>query len=272
MEGGRPVVRLPPSADPTVPMVPPMQPPTFSTPPAPVVNLPMPPPSYAQPQPLPQDPLSQESLPASLPMHQPRPQKAVSVAGIEAPEESHVQHRPQQQTLPLQLQPQPFHQQMPMVMNGQGYAPDPNMYSHSRRPSHHSQRGTPLSQIPERAIHAQPFQPYPYQPPHSFYPQPYATPVYYYPPTAPSMPPSMGAPTFVPGQQYPYMVPGSGGAAENPSRGSGTVAHESNGMVYYYDPSQLPVPTEETAHYPTMGYPSAGGYMMPSPAVYYPSQ
>lgn len=46
------------------------------------------------------------------------------------------------------------------------------------------------------------------------------------------------------------------------------VAHEQNGMVYYFDPSQIYAPVEG---YPPASYtvPGMGGMMTPSPDGYY---
>jgi len=253
MEVGKPVVRLPPSMDQG-------QPNMVSYSPAPVMNL-----LQAQ-HPVPQNVVPSENRPINVPMHQPRPQKTVSVADIESPVALHF-NPPQQQMQ------QPFHQQMPPQVNGQGFAGEGSLYPHSRHPSHPSQRGTPLSQIPERAIHAQPFQPFPYQQPPTYYPQHYAPPVYFYPPPAPAMGPSVAAPAFVPGQQYPFMISGPPPSAppEAPAQ-AGTVAHESNGMVYYYDSSQLTATSENPTVFPTVSYAPPNGYLMTQPAVYYPSQ
>lgn len=253
IDPGKPVVRLPPSTDPYQPLV------THVA--APIVNLPQ-----TQSYPPPQSQSVKESRPLPLTMHQPRPQKSVSVADIESPATLNF-HPPQQQMQ------QPFHQQVPLQVNGQGYPPDPNLYLHSRHPSHSSQRGTPLSQIPERAIHAQPFQPFPYQQGPAFYPQQFAPPVYFYPPPAPSMGPSVAAPAFLPAQQYPFVVTGSTPSASTEATPqAGTVAHESNGMVYYYDSSQIATDPEHSATYPSVAYAPPNGYVVPQPAVYYSTQ
>ncbi|MCJ1307656.1 hypothetical protein MMC25_001303 [Agyrium rufum] len=282
-DAGKPVVRLPPMAQ-DIAMSQQATPrhPNF----APVVSLP-PLTSY----PPPQDPISHEHRPSTLPMHQPRPQKNVSVADIESP----AFQPPQQQ---LQM---PFHQQIPQhgqAQPGQYGPSDPNIYYQQQPPQHPQQlqpqhshdvslhpsqpSGTPLSQIPERAIHAQPFQPYPYHqgpPPPAFLPQQYPPPMFYYAP-----PPQSGAglpPPFIPGQQYPYMAgpmaphqplpqdqqqmpmhmhpqppsqqqeqhlqqPGSeeqqqqDSDAQATTPSGGMYAHESNGMVFYYDSAQMP--------------------------------
>ncbi|UKZ77870.1 hypothetical protein TrVFT333_005596 [Trichoderma virens FT-333] len=199
----RPVVRLPPApqtfnmppAGVEVPAVQP-EPMLMAGQEASIVNMPPP-----QTHPLPQKPNFQENFPASIPMHQPRPQKNISVAGIESP--TMAQNAPVFQ--------QAFHQQMPVQM-ANGFQD-----SHARRPSYstHVSTGTPLSQIPERAIHAAPFQPNTYgqtayyggQP---YQPQPQPQQGYYYPHgySGPSMPASaVTAPPFIP-QGQPGM-PGS---------------------------------------------------------------
>lgn len=127
----------------------------------------------------------------TLPMYQPVPQKAVSVADIESPTNS------------TQLEgQQPFHQQ----------APDQPRMPH----------------IPESAIYAQPFQPYPIQ-------------NFYYP----------GA--MMPLDQTQF----ANATSQDTSIATGAqrppLVHQTNGMVYYYDPSQQ--------FYP--------GMMMPQP-YYYP--
>ncbi len=279
-ETGKPVVRLPPAVE---------QVQVANQPAAGAVELP----TVKLPQsanyPLPQKPTFRENRPAPIPMHQPIPQKTVSVADIESPATLDV-NPPQQQ------QQQPFHQQVPTQVPGPGFAQDMAYYPHSRHPSHPSQgSGTPLSQIPERAIHAQPFQPIPYQQPQTFYPQQFPPPMYYYPPAdqVPVMAPSVGAPPFVPGQQYPYPIPVAAPPPPppppaEPTSQAGTVAHESNGMVYYYDSSQLTAGPEFNTPYPPAAYamPQSGGvvgmggtmtppvqyYTQPSPAVYYPQQ
>ncbi|MCJ1228850.1 hypothetical protein MMC12_005513 [Toensbergia leucococca] len=270
-ESSKPIVRLPPAAE---QMQGSMQQtmPTMGT--ASLVEFPQ-----AQTYSLPQNPTFRENRPVPIPMYQPRPQKTVSVADIESP--ATLDFKP-----PQQQQQQPFHQQVPVQVAGQVYGPDQPIY-HSRHPSHPSQAsgGTPLSQIPERAIHAQPFQPYPYQQPQPFYPQQYPQPLYYFAPpppnVGPAIAPSISAPAFVPGQQYPYMPVAPPPPPVEATSQAGTVAHESNGMVYYYDSSQLASGTESSTTYPPAGYPIAqtGGipppvhyFPQPSPALYYPPQ
>ncbi|KAI1497106.1 CASC3/Barentsz eIF4AIII binding-domain-containing protein [Biscogniauxia marginata] len=224
-----------------------------------------------QPQthPLPQKPAFQENRPVPIPMHQPRPQKQVSVADIESPE---IQENPSE---PYQ---QAFHQQVPVqVSNGLGQE------SHVRHSSYNSQHstGTPLSQIPERAIHAAPFQPNQfaqqnYYPPYQMM-QPQQG--YYYPPAPyPGMAPPAGAPPFVPGaqqnQQPQGETPTSQPSAQNQPN-SNLVAQEVNGMVYYYDASQLPPMTAYPPYSAPQGYPmpnvGMNSMVTPSPdGFYYP--
>ena len=273
-EAGNPVVRLPPSAlQPHPPLQ--YQPTNHNGMPA----------SHQHSYPLPEDPTHRENR-VSLQMHQPRPQKTVSVADIESPASMPFHPPPQQQH-------QPFYQQVPHV-NGHQYAPSQSQSAHGRTSSYPSQNstGTPLSNIPERAIHAQPF-----QPPHfagQYYPQSYA-PVpqhagYYYGPP-PAMVPNPGpqyptvvasnapAPSYVPAQPAQFVVPQEAAPTVPQPTGQGNmVAQEVNGMTYYYDSSQL----YNAPSYPpvTTGYPmpyqgsvvGVGGVPTPSPDFYHYSQ
>lgn len=236
--------------------------------------------------PLPENPTYRENRPVPIPMHQPKPQKTVSVTDIESPA-TFAFNPPQQQDQ------QPFHQQVPAQVVNQAYQQDQALYPHSRHPSHPSQTsgGTPLSQIPERAAHAHPFQPYAYQQPLPFYPQHYPPTLYFYPPAdqLQGTGPSVMAPAFIPGQPYQFTMPvAPAPPATESTTQAGTVAHESNGMVYYYDPTQLDPNGDGNAPYASTGYtmPQAGGvvgmggmmtpplqyYPQPSPAIYYPTQ
>ena len=88
---------------------------------------------------------------------------------------------------------------------------------------------------------------------------------------------AIAAPPFIPGQQYPYMVPATPMVQQpevQPQQPS-TVAHESNGMVYYYDSSQLAAtgPEDPSTIYQEITYVPPPGYVMAPPgAVYYPPQ
>lgn len=263
-DNGKPVVRLPP------PRPPGGFPPATSGPGAipPTVPPSMPP--------QPQHHIYRESHSDPIPMHQPRPQKTVSVADIETPE-TYTFNPPQPQ------QEQPFHHQVPMPVNGAAYPPD------APPPTH-----TPFSHIPERAIHAQPFQPYDYSQPQPFYPPGYGPQGIYYPVPGAEYPPystAMGpgapaAPYPPPGQQVPYMMPAPPtSTTEQPSSQTQTVAHEADGMVYYYDASQMyPNPNPNPYAVPAppgpggvvgmggMMTPPGTGYYYPQPPVYYPSQ
>lgn len=262
MDATRPVVRLPPGA-PKYPGGPPVFSPQSGTP----TGMP-------QNYPLPQKPTYRENWQGQLPMHQPRPQKTVSVAGIESPA-SMTFNPPQQQ------EQQPFHQQIPTHTNGAAPPAEPQpFYPHTRQPSYPTQTstGTPLSNIPERAIHAPAFQPF--QP--GFQPQGFAVPPnYYYPQNGAQpqfMPPGGMVPMFVPGaQQSGYvmpMAPAAVSTAAAPVPPGQTVAYESNGMTYYVDPSQLYQPPVDGYPQPSYAVPGMGGMMTPGPdgAYYYPQQ
>lgn len=186
-------------------------------------------------------------------MHQPRPQKAVSLSNIESPASLSIK-------APQQQQEQPFHQQVPPHMGaaeevrsqqmGQGQASAPS--------------GTPLSHIPEGAIYAQPFQPYPMVPGPMYYSAPYNNPGMFYPPVTESM---QGYGHGWADGTYQNMNPGQGGAqpVQPPAPGSGPTMHMQNGMVYYTDPSM-----SQPGAMPMAG---AYGYypMVPNP-MFYPAQ
>ncbi|KAL4882361.1 hypothetical protein BJY04DRAFT_206955 [Aspergillus karnatakaensis] len=219
-ENGKPVVRLPPPRLPGA-IVPPVAPP-----------IPLAPTYPAQSQP--QQPIWRESRPAPIPMHQPRPQKAVSLADIETPASFPANPPP--------AQDQPFHHQVPVPGTHVGLGHviyNADAPTHYPPPAHTA--ATPLSQIPERAVHAPPFQAYGFQQPQSYYPSPYQPGPVYYPGTdyAPynGVGTASGA-SYPAGQNAPYMVPGTHTPAEPPSQ-AGTVAHESGGTVYFYDASQM---------------------------------
>lgn len=257
----RPVVRLPPQArsDQQLPAVDGAPAEGFAG----VGQPPMNDVSALQIQPTTQKPTFQENRPVPLPMHQPRPQKAVSVAGIESPEMHQTPSQPYQQA---------FHQQVPVqVSTSLGQE---SHVRHASYPSQHS-TGTPLSQIPERAIHAAPFQPNQFAQPNYYQPYQMVQPQqgYYY--SAPY--PSATAPTFVPGAQQGQP---QGETPPNQPNGQSTpnpnlVAQEVNGMVYYYDASQLPPMPAYTPYPAPQGYPMPGGVVgmngmvTPSPDGYY---
>ncbi|KGM91871.1 uncharacterized protein PADG_12012 [Paracoccidioides brasiliensis Pb18] len=285
-EGRKPVVRLPPSIRPPLGSgfapQPPAMVPQMTAPPLPS-QYPMPPPPEFR----------ENRLPQNIPMHQPRPQKTVSVADIESPVS--FQYNP-----PQQQQEQPFRQQVPHPVNG-GFIPDNNAYApHGRRASHASQpSATPLSQIPERAIHAHPFQPYPYQPQTYYTEAGYQPAPMFYPTSNPEYP--TYATTVRPGPPpatyaaQPQQMPFSVGpplphhpspthqhpAPDQEQASSATFAHEQNGTVYYYDTSQFAnsaYPPQQNQAYsappPQQGVPPGGvvgmgGMMTPPGTTYY---
>lgn len=163
----------------------------------------------------------------AIPMHQPRPQKTVSVADIESPTTFPYK-------APLQQLEQPFHQQVPPHME-ERQAQQQTMIT--------AAGPTPLSQIPEGAVYAPGFQPYPAMGAPAYFGPSYNNGPVFYPPVADGTPYSvpMGggsalAPNFVPGSQAHH----GGYPAAGPHMDSGVppnmMAHESNGMVYYYNP------------------------------------
>lgn len=216
------------------------------------------PPMYPQP---PQKPTYRENWPANMPMYQPRPQKTVSVAGIESPASNFQPPAPDQ----------PFSHQLPpgvSANNGQppqqpGYCPPQSYPAQST--------GTPLSNIPERAIHAPAFQPYQ---PAGFQPG------YYYPQMAPQYQPgAVIAPMVVPnGQQGSYLVPTVAPPPNQAAQAGQMAQYEQNGMIFYYDPSQMymqPAPADGSQQYGQYAMPGMGGMMTPAPdgsGYYYPMQ
>ncbi|KAH0347288.1 hypothetical protein KCU83_g6891, partial [Aureobasidium melanogenum] len=190
-------------------------------------------------------------------VHQPRPQKTISMTGIESPAGLAL-HAPQQQ------EQQPFHNQLPQhiaegsistLSASSDMAPPPPGPSAYMYPG-----GTPLSNIPERAIHAQPF-----QPPAPNYYSSFAPTGYYYP----GQPAQYGAmPSYAPPTAQASYAPPEAPMASDPQQG--TMAHESNGMVYY---TQMPQYTSQDSYLQPQSYAvhGMGGMMTPSPegAYYY---
>ncbi|KAI5208242.1 hypothetical protein E4T39_01587 [Aureobasidium subglaciale] len=193
-------------------------------------------------------------------MHQPRPQKTISMTDIESPAGLAL-HAPQQQ------EQQPFHNQLPQHIS------EGSISTHSATsdmappplgpPAYMYPGGTPLSNIPERAIHAQPF-----QPPVPNYYSSYASSGYY---NYSGQQTQYGAmPPFAPPTaQQSYAAP------EPPMAGDSqqsTMAHESNGMVFY---TQMPQYAPQDGYLQPQNYTvhGMGGMMTPSPegAYYYPN-
>ncbi|KAF3932226.1 hypothetical protein ABW20_dc0110360 [Dactylellina cionopaga] len=164
----------------------------------------------------------QQNFHVPLPMHQPKPQKTVSVENIETPTYN----------FPNTNYPTPG-----PYSDG---IPTPGYYHHNRVPSYPSQPSTtPHSQIPDQAVHARPFHPG-YPQPGYYYPMPphgmYPPAMHHQPPM--SHPPQGPPPPYVPSPAtMPYPPQGQmPGPAMGPP---GTIAQEQNGTVYYYDSSQM---------------------------------
>lgn len=250
--------------------------------------------------PLPQQPTFQGT--PTTTMYQPRPQKAISVTGIESPAVL--------QQAPVPAEMQPFQNQLPAHMHEQApvfnQAQPLQAYFSPRQqyayPQHQPPNGTPLSGIPEQAIHAASFQPpvmpyggQGYYPPLSqqgyYYPpgpngyqpmQMYVPPPQGYmmsPPTG-SMPPPASALQHPPSQPQEHDQQSQQQAQRPQSQSqSGMVAHESNGMVFYMPASEAPQQTQGENYQPAESFvPSYAmpGLPPPTPApetnYHYPSQ
>ena len=229
-----------------------------------------------QPFPLPSRPAFRENRDAQIPMHQPRPQKTVSVATIESPSSAPV-HAPKQK------EQQPFHQQFPAHIHGQPSPHEQSLPSAQTQQASGPQAAQTLSStLPNRAVNAQPFQPNP----HDGFFQPYPMQnMLYYPQAeqATQYGADHGPALYVqPTQQGSYLVPMLMGPPPPPppppppnegsrAESGTTVPYESNGTVYYYDPSQFGGNGESImpANY---AVPGAGGMMTPGPEGYYYSQ
>jgi hypothetical protein len=222
-------------------------------------------------------------------MHQPRPQRTVSVNGIESPAAS--QYPP---PFPPPDQ-QPFHQQVPIHIETNAARPElpqPFFPPGQQMPFPNAPTAsTPLSNIPERAIHAQPFQPFTQ---HGFQQAAFpGQPTYFFPTTNGQQPQynsgAVLAPMFIRSGQHGggYLVPTIAAAqpqqVQQLSAGSSNqgqmAAYEQNGTVYYYDPSQAYVPAEgyqpQNFAMPGMGgmmTQAPEGYFYPQGPVYYPPQ
>ncbi|KAI5236427.1 hypothetical protein E4T43_08616 [Aureobasidium subglaciale] len=184
-------------------------------------------------------------------MHQPRPQKTISMTDIESPAGLAL-HAPQQQ------EQQPFHNQLPQHITEGSISTQ--SASSDMAPPYMYPGGTPLSNIPERAIHAQPF-----QPPVPNYYSSYASSGYYYSgqPMQYGTMPSFAPPTAQ--QSYAPPEPPMAGDSQQ-----STMAHESNGMIFY---TQMPQYAPQDGYLQPQGYTvhGMGGMMTPSPegAYYY---
>lgn len=230
MSAARPVVRLPQGMS---------QPPSIASP---VGSITAQMPGF----PLPQTPAIEHYRETGM-MHQPRPQKTISVSGIDSPAALSL-HAPRQQDQ------QPFENQLPHHMADSSIGSSIN--ADVLQPSYYAyqgQTGTPLSHIPERAIHAQPFQPPSQSYGQSYYGQ-YSQPGYYYQPVPMYM--AQGTPRQVAAQP-------ASSEQDNAAQAS-MMAHESNGMVYYIDPSQMQSYSQQGGYTGQEGYMGTGqGYTMP---------
>ncbi|OAP58896.1 hypothetical protein AYL99_06193 [Fonsecaea erecta] len=254
-DNSRPVVRMP-SGAPT---------PSLSRSGLPTMNgqIPM----TAAPPPM-QAPALYGSHAAAIPMHQPRPQKTVSVAHIESPAAFHFKAPQQQQEIP-------FHQQVPTQIS--------NLYMEDKtaaQPGQPAMPGmagvSPLSQIPEGAVFAPGFQPYPVMGAAPYFGGPYSNGAIFYPPVpgtgsfgVPMTGPAL-APSFIPGSQsHPMSYMPATGPPDN-----SMLAHESNGMVYYYNNPTMFAPDAQGGMQQFPMAPNGNmmpplGHGMPSQAPYY---
>ena len=184
-------------------------------------------------------------------LYQPRPQKNISVADLDSTSQLH----------PPGNQPfhSAFHQQVPPT-----YSNGLNHDVHQRQQSFSQlSAGTPLSQIPERAIHAAPFQPNNYNQQPYYAPQQYQGPPqhgYFYGSAYPQpVMPSVANPHYE-GPQMPLGVPGPGSSPVPDNSGSSInptlVAQPMNGMVYYYDATQFGPSNNYQSYTPSQGYQS----------------
>ena len=205
----------------------------------------------------------------AIPMHQPRPQKAVSVADIETP--ASFQFKAPQQQLE-----HPFHQQVPTHITN-SYGED----KPASQPPQPTVSGMPgaslLSQIPEGAVFTPGFQPFPNIGGPSYFGLPYNNGAIFYPPMPDARPlafpmggPAM-APTFVPGSQS---HPVNHIAPTEPVEGVNMMAHESNGMVYYYNPASYPTGVQGSMQHfsmpPSRNIAPLGNGVPPQAPFYYP--
>jgi hypothetical protein len=189
--------------------------------------------------PLPQQPIHQAFAPTTT-MHQPRPQKQISVTGIESP------------AVLQQSESQPFQNQLPAHLSDPStYGQQSQQYYSPRQQYMYPQQvssATPLSGIPEQALQAQPFQPH-----MSYSQQPYYNPYqqqppqsYYYPTTYPPMPMYAGSQGYMMPQQplnqqshnETDATSTSQQQSQQSSQPSGMVAQEHNGMVFYTPASE----------------------------------
>lgn len=238
--------------------------------------------------PLPQQPTYQ-GIPTTT-VHQPRPQKTISVTGIESP--AALQQAPGAQ------EAKPFQNQLPAHMNDHTGFNQPSAVYSSRQQFPYPQppqSATPLSGIPEQAIHAPAFQPpmmgygaapyyapYAPPPPQYYYPQVPGSyqPMPMYAPAPQGYMMSPQAPALLPQQAPPQPPSSQPTESESQQAAQGMVARERNGMVFYLPASEAPQQSQAEGSYqpaesfvPSYAMP---GLPPPTPApetsYYYPQQ
>ncbi|POS83923.1 hypothetical protein EPUL_004118 [Erysiphe pulchra] len=223
------------------------------------------------------DPTSNDHQSKATNIQQPNSQEPISTFDVKSPSKAHLDPH-------LQSQP-PLHNQAPAQVNVNNYSHDGMLHSRDISYPLQSSTRTPLSRIPERAIHAQAFQPNPYQTQQQFYLHPYQVMPqhhsYYCPPTynsTLSTPNNVPAYIQVPPQQSQHLPLPQTSQAENPPPQAGIqslISQEINGMVYYYDPAQIPAIATYPAyqHHPSYPIQQVGnvgiGVMAPNPEGYY---
>jgi len=133
----------------------------------------------------------------------------------------------------MQQEQQPFHHQVPAHMSSISSQSDPTNRVRQLSFQSQIQSGTPLSNIAERVLHAQPFQPSGMQQAQYYQPV-YPMPNYYYYP-------QMGMQADAYNNPMAAWSMGNALAASDETMAgmNNMYAHESNGMVYYYNPPQV---------------------------------
>ncbi|RMZ85483.1 hypothetical protein DV737_g728, partial [Chaetothyriales sp. CBS 132003] len=192
----------------------------------------------------------------AIPMHQPRPQKAVSVGAIESPASFSVKG-------PQHQYDQPFHQQMPQFVAA-GPEESAGMGGHLSGVSGGA-AGVAMSHLPEGAMYANPFQPIPMMHGPMLYSGPYF------------VAGGMQFPAPVPGmplfQTWAPAPPSQPPLLENVHH-AGALGNEAGGMVFYN--GAAPPPPDGQAQEPFMmrGGAMNGGVptmMNPQAPYYYPA-
>ncbi|KAL9089163.1 MAG: hypothetical protein Q9159_002723 [Coniocarpon cinnabarinum] len=233
--------------------------------------------------PTPGKPAYQSPYTGQIPVHQPRPQKTVSVTNIESPSTEKL-HAPQQH------EHQPFYHQVPSHVNHAKLVPEharPGASFAANQFAGTQPTGTP-AHLPDNAVNAQPFQP---DQSAMYYSAPYPMQdMMYYPPPE-NGPASYMSQPMMASQMYvqptvhgSYLVPminptPVSNVSSVPEVPPSMTAYEQNGTVYFYDPSQYGGETHpnENAYGASStnsaAKPHANGMFYPSaPSNYYSSQ